>query len=345
MRLPDSRPIVKRWSAGVLAAVLACGMAHAEKCVTQSAMTETDRNALVSAAKGMAEKVLANDAAGLQALTIAEYAHNFGAIQGAVGSTSPKIKGATLLVEQVYLLDASDLKPGADGKPGNAQFLCTLNRSIAEADFSIPSLPTGKYGFAIVEARGIDAPWRLSFLMQQVQGQWQMAGFYPKAMTAAGHDGLWYWTEARKMAKSKEQWNSWLYYQQAEALLNPSGLILSTHLEKLHNEQTAAAPPALSGGISMESPLVVKGADGVEYHFIGLGVDDSLGKEKIDVIARLKVDQLGDAVTARKRNTDAMSALLAAYPELRKGFHGVWMLAEVPGQNPYATEVAVNEIH
>ncbi|HMG03180.1 MAG TPA: hypothetical protein VK596_08595 [Edaphobacter sp.] len=346
MRGFDCSPKAVHWGmVAVLAATLACGAARGEKCTTQSAMTDSDRNALASAARGMAEKVQANDAAGLQAITIAEYAHNFGAIQNAVADASAKVKGAALVVDQVYLLDASDLKLGSDGKPSNAQFLCTLNRSIAEADFSIPSLPAGKYGFAVLEARGVAAPWRLSFLMQQVQGQWQMAGFYPRAVTAAGHDGLWYWTEARTMAKNKQQWSAWLYYQQAEVLLNPSGLIQSTHLEKLRNEQSAAAPPALSSGISPESPLVVKGADGAEYHFTGLRVDDSLAKDKIDVLAHLKVDQLGDAVAARKRNTDAMSALVAAYPELRKSFHGVWILSEVPGQSPYATEQAMNEIH
>lgn len=338
---------VGSWSGRVtLWVMLACSVAaRSEKCTTQSAMTESDRNALAGAARGMAEKVLANDAAGLQAITIDQYAKDFSAIQGAVGSTAAKIKGATLAVEQLYLLDASDLKPGADGKPSNAQFPCTLNRSIAQADFSIPSLPAGKYAFAIVEAQGIPAPWRLSFLMQQVQGQWKMGGFYPKPMTAAGHDGLWYWTQARTMAKNKEQWNAWLYYQQAEALLNPSGMIQSTHLDKLRNEQTNTAPPALSEGVSVDSPLVVKGADGAEYHFTGLGVDDSLAKDKIDVTARLKVDQIGDPVAARKRNTDAMSALVAAYPELRKGFHGVWVFAESSGQSPYATELSMNEIH
>jgi hypothetical protein len=308
-------------------------------------MTETDRNALTAAVRSLADKVQNNDAAGLQAITIPQYANNFSAIQNAVATASSSVKGAVLVVEQVYLLDATDLKPGSDGKPGNAQFLCTLNHSIAEADFSIPSLPAGKYAFGIVEARGIPAPYRLSFLMQQEQGAWHMAGFYPRAMTAAGHDGLWYWTEARKMAKDKEQWSSWLYYQQAEALLNPTTMIQSTHLDKLRNEQAAAAPPALSDGIGENTPLVVKGADGVEYHFVGLSVDDSLAKEKIDVIARLKVDQLGDAATAKKRNTDAMSALVGAYPELRKNFHGVWMVAQAPGQNPYAIELAMNEIH
>lgn len=339
----------KRGCSGVvamLAVMLVCSMAaRGEKCTTQSAMTESDRNALADAARGMAGKVLANDAAGLQAITIDQYARDFAAIQSAVENTSAKIKGATLVVEQVYLLDASDLKAGADGKPSTAQFPCTLNRSIAEADFSIPSLPAGKYAFAIVEAQGISAPWRLSFLMQQVQGQWKMGGFYPKPMTAAGHDGLWYWTQARTMAKNKEQWNAWLYYQQAEALLNPSGMIQSTHLDKLRNEQTTTAPPALSEGVSADTPLVVRGANGAEYHFTGLGVDDSLAKDKVDVTARLKVDQIGDPVAARKRNTDAMSALVAAYPELRKGFHGVWVFAEAPGQSPYATELAMSEIH
>jgi hypothetical protein len=113
----------------------------------------------------------------------------------------------------------------------------------------------------------------------------------------------------------------------------------------LKAEETAATPTALSDGVSPEAPLVVKGADGAEYHFTGLGVDDSLAKDKIDVIAHLKVEQIGDAKAAQKRNADAMAALLAAYPEMRKPFHGVWMLADAPGQNPFATEQAMSEIH
>jgi hypothetical protein len=113
----------------------------------------------------------------------------------------------------------------------------------------------------------------------------------------------------------------------------------------LQAEASAAAPPALSEGVSAEAPLVVKGANGAEYHFTALGVDDSLEKDKIDVAAHLKVDQIGDPATARKRNSDAMAALLAAYPEMRKPFHGVWIISEVQGQNPFATEQAMSEIH
>ena len=70
-------------------------------------------------------------------------------------------------------------------------------------------------------------------------------------------------------------------------------------------------------------------------------VDDSLAKDKVDVTAHLKVRPIGDAVRRKKTQSDAMTALLAAYPEMRKPFHGVGSIAEVPGQNPFATEQAM----
>jgi hypothetical protein len=325
--------------------LVAGGVASAEVCTTQSQMTAADRQGLAAAAHGLAEKVQADDVSGLRAATAAEYAKDFGGIGEVVASTAAHVKGGTLKVEQVYLLDGTQLKRGADGSVPDAQFFCSLNKSAAEADFSISGLAPGRYGFAIVDVPDGSAPWRLSFLLRQDQGQWEMAGFYPKPLLAAGHNGLWYWSQARLLTAQKEHWNAWLYYQQAESLLRPTNFIQSTHLEKLKTEEAAAAPTALSEGISADAPLVVKGADGAEYHFTALGVDDSLGNDKVDVMAHLKVDQIGDAAAARKRNSDAMDALLAAYPELRKPFHGVWMVAEVPGQNPFATEEAMNQIH
>jgi hypothetical protein len=324
--------------------MMLAGVATAEVCTTQSQMAAADRSALASAALGLAAKVQANDVSGLRAATVAEYAKDFDGIGNVVGSTAAKVKGGTPIVEQVYLLDGSQLKRGADGSVPDAQFFCSLNKSVAEADFLIPGLLPGRYGFAIVNVPNGSSAWRLSFLLRQEQGQWQMAGFYPKALTAAGHDGLWYWTQARTMTAQKQPWDAWLYYQQAESLLLPANFIQSTHLEKLKAEESAATPPQLSDGVSAETPLVVKGADGVEYHFTGLGVDDSLAKDKIDVIAHLKVEKIGDAAAAQKLNADAMTALLAAYPEMRKPFHGVWIFAEAPGQNPFATEQAMSEI-
>jgi hypothetical protein len=275
---------------------------------------------------------------------VAELGKDFSGVENVVGSTAPKVKGGVLTVEQVYLLDGSELKPGADGNLTDAQFFCTLNNSPSEVDFLIPQLPPGRYGFAIVNSKNAE-PWRLSFLLRQEQGRWAMAGFYPRATMAAGHDGLWYWTEARQMVKRNERWNAWLYYQQAVMLLQPANFVQSTHLEKLRTEANGAAPPALSEGVSPSAPLVVKGADGTEYHFMGLGVDDSLGKDKVDVVVHVKVESLGDAAAARKVELAAMNALLAAYPELRKAFHGVWVFAEAAGQNPSVLEQSMADIH
>jgi hypothetical protein len=329
---------------GLVAGVLFAGVAAAEVCTTQSQMSAADRSALMGAALGLAAKVQANDVSGLRAATVAEYAKDFNGIGDVVASTAARVKGGTPTVEQVYLLDGSQLKRNADGTVPDSQFFCSLNKTVAEADFLIPGLLPGRYGFAIVDVPNGISPWRLSFLLRQEQGQWEMAGFYPKAVTAAGHDGLWYWTQARTMTAQKQPWNAWLFYQEAENLLLPANFIQSTHLEKLKAEESAATPTALSDGVSPEAPLVVKGVDGAEYHFTGLGVDDSLAKDKVDVIAHLKVEQIGDTVAARKRNADATAALLAAYPEMRKPFHGVWMFAEAPGQNPFATEQAMSEI-
>jgi len=330
----------------LMVGLLMGAVASAEVCTTQSQMTASDRDALATAARSLGAKVQANDVAGLQAATAREYAKDFSGIGTVVGSTATKVKGGTLTVEQVYLLDGTQLKPGPDGSTPEAQFFCSLNKTVAEADFTIAGLAPGRYGFVMVDVTDTGSPWRLSFLLRQDQGQWAMAGFYPKPLTAAGHDGLWYWTQARTMIAQKERWNAWLYYQQAESLLRPVNFIQSTHLEKLKSEESAAAPTVLSEGVSAETPLVVKGPDGAEYHFTSLGVDDSLAKDKIDVTAHLKVDQIGDPVAARKRNSDAMVALLTAYPEMRKPFHGVWVVAEVPGQQvPFATEQAMSEIH
>ena len=326
------------------AGILSTGVASAEVCTTQSQMTSADRDALAAAGRDLATKVQADDVKGLQAATVAEYAKDFSGIGDVVGTTAAKLKGGTIAVEQVYLLDGTQLKRNADGTAPDAQFFCSLNKSVAEVDFSIPGLLPGRYGFVIVDVQSA-SPWQVSFLLRQDQGRWAMAGFYPRPLTAAGHDGLWYWTQARAMATRKEHWNAWLYYQEAENLLQPAGFVQTSHLEKLKSEQTTAAPPALSDGIGPDNPLVIKGVAGTEYRFTGLGVDDSLGAEKIDVMAHLKVDQASDPASAKKRNDDAASALLAAYPELRKAFHGVWIVAEAAGQSPFATEEAMSAIH
>lgn len=338
----------KKWM-GVMACVGIAGMLGtpraqaAESCTTQSQMAPAELSAVAAAATAMAAAIQSGDDTALKNVTIAEFQQNFSGIAAAVASTAPKLKGAVPQVDGLYLLDASTLK-ASNGVNPDAQFYCTLHSSThttSEVDFSIPQLPPGKYSFATVRMEAA-APWQLSFLMRQDAGKWLLAGLYPKPMTANGHDGLWYWKQARTLEAQKQPWSAWLYLQEAQTLVLPANFVSSTHLEKLQMELQTVAPPAVVNGLSADAPLVLKAADGREFRFMGLSVDSSLG---LDIAAHLKVESLDDAAAARKRNIDAMTALLAAHPELRSAFHGVWVFAEAPGKAPYATELAMADIH
>ena len=316
-------------------------VAAGQSCVTQSQMQPAVRDVLVAASLKLGQAVQAGDQSSLKATTIPEFAKDFSGVADVVTSTAPHLKDDRAAVEQVYILDAS-----AATAPAETQFFCNLNHTQLEADFTIPQLPPGKYGFAMVRFEGGAAPWRVSLLLREESagGRWLLAGLYPKELTAGGHDGLWFWTDARAELAKKHPWVAWLELEEAQSLLQPAAFVSSTHLEKLQTELTADAPPPVKAGLSATAPLVVKGADGAEYHFTAITPDDSLGQDKIDVAAHLKLDGLGEPGAARKRNSDAMAALVAAYPELRQAFHGVWIFAEAPNLAPYATESAMAEI-
>ena len=339
------RPVVRtssRIAAGRLALTLALSLAlvytsWAETCTTQSAMQPADRDALATAAREIATKMQANDTSTLQTQTVAEFAANFGGIRQAVQDVAPHLHGDTLAVEEIYLLDATGLAASSD-----AQFFCTLNRTQAEVDFSIAGLSSGVYGFAIVQATG-SSPWRISMLLRRDAGRWLLAGFFPGATTAAGHDGLWYWREARRLAAAKQIWSAWLFYGEARALLLPAPFVQTTHLERLDDERKAAAPPALSAGISSSTPLVVKAPDGAEYRFTGLSTEGFVGRDKIDALVHVD-GTAGDAVALRQQSEGAARALLAAYPELRSTLGGVIVALDLPGAAPLVTERPMSDL-
>jgi len=347
---PAARLRIATSLATILCASLLLAPARAETCTTQSALPPAQRTAIADAARNLALKVQANDAAALRTSASPDLAKDFGALQYLVAVTAPKLAGSNPTVEQLYLLDATNLKRNADGSGVDSDFFCSLNKTTAETEFIIPALPPGLYAFAMVAlapASPNAAPWRLSFLLRQDppgNGPWQLAGFYPRPLSAAGHDGLWFWTQARQLAKEKQQWNAWLYYREAEKLLSPSDFVTSTHFEKLRTEASSAAPPALSDGISPDAPLVVKGADGAEYRFTSLEIDDSTTPSALDLAVHYRADPLSDQVAARKRNDSAAAALLAAYPELRKSFHSVVVTADSPGQAPFTSEQALADV-
>jgi hypothetical protein len=330
--------------AGILLGLLlgfASQGAEAQTCTTQSKMTADMRTGLADAALSLAQAVKAGDAAKVQEATVAEYGGvAFGPTAALVQSTAGKVAGDSLQVTGVYALDAKGRKAG---DTSDADFSCVLVGTAAETDFSIAGLPPGLYGFAMVEAIG-ERPWLLAILMRQDEGVWKMAGFYPRARTAAGHDGLWYWKAARDHATAKELWVAWLFFGEADKLLRPANFATSTTLDKLRAEQRAAVPAELADGIGEATPLVVKASDGKEYSFTGVDAEGSEDGKQLSLVLHLRTEAGADAEAGKARNKAAVKALLEAHKELRQGFDRVLVFAEAPGQSPLVTDGTMQEI-
>ena len=321
-------------------AVLMTPAARAQSCTTQAKMSAEDYAALNEFALGVASAVKAGDTARVETLSAPDLAGNFAPTGFLVRSTADKIGRETVRVTQVYELDATKRMAN---DPSMAEVSCLLTGTTSETDFAIPALPPGFYGFAMVEASGGTRPWLLAFVLRRDAGMWKLAGFSAHARTAAGHDGLWLWTKARERAAAKENWAAWVLFGEAYELLRPASFMTSTNLDKLLAEQKAAAPPELADGIGRENPMVLKGAGGAEYRFTTIGAEGSDDGQRLNLMLHMKVDGLTDA-TAKTFNTAAAKAMLDAHKELRQGFDGVWVFAEVKGQAPYATELKMGEI-
>jgi hypothetical protein len=316
---------------GLLLLTLIARPSAAQTCNTQAAMPAAMRQSLAGSALSLATAVKADDANAVKGASVAAVANNFAQAAYAVQNTAAKLDGDSLRVSNVYLLNASALKPAAE-----ADFTCALAGSASEVDFSITGLEAGVYGFAMVEADG-PHPWLLSFLLRQVSTAdapdvlvWAMAGFYPHARTAAGKDGLWYWNDARAKAAAKQAWLAWLAYGQADALLAPAPFVSSTNLDKLRTERRQAAPPALADGISVDQPLTLKDAAGQDVRFTSLAGDSTDDGATL----RLVLHYAAAPGPSREQVMRAAATLLAAHPELRLAYPSLLVFGDAPDQNP-----------
>jgi hypothetical protein len=314
-----------------------CVRAHAISCATQAEMKDADRTSLASAAQELASMVQTGNVDGVKAKTIASVASSFGDMAGTITSLAPQLQGASLRVASLYALDASNATPGQD----EVQFFCGQAINAAHVSFAIPQLPVGRYAFVIVEATGVKSPERLSMLLQNVGAatapSWELAGFFPRPLLAAGHDGVWYWQRARDFHKTGQNWNAYFYYQTAQYLLQPADFLSSNNLEKLGQEAGGAIPAGLPGA----TPMVVQAA-GAAVNVTNLHTDASLGG--LDLVISYDAPDVSDPVQARIRSVAVMKAMLGMHPELKEGFHGLWVFANAPNQHPFSLELPMSQI-
>jgi hypothetical protein len=336
---PSVRPgsLCSRFIGAVAACLLSATQLHAVSCTTQAEMKEPMRTAIASAARQIATKMQASDVSGVRSQTIAGVASNFDRIASTIQGIAPGIKGAALNVTSVYELQAADAQPGDD----TVQFFCGEAANGAHVIFNIPHLPAGHFAFAIVEATGVKNPERLAILLEssspQDSGNWQLAGLFPRPLLADGHDGVWYWEKARGYNKAGQPWNAFFYYQTAIYLLLPADFVDSNNFDKLIQEQNAATPPGLPGAQPMSLNVA-----GSLVNVTNIHTDSTFGG--YDLVVQYQTEDVSDPVKARAKTVALMKALLNMHPEWKDGFHGLWVFANAPNQQPFSLELSMPQI-
>lgn len=333
------RRVTEVGSAGWLTAILPLLFATAAyglNCTTQSQMDGTQRDSLRLAAMALAGNVQTGNASGVRAQTISSVSAQFDGIAASIQGVTGDIQHATLAVEQLYLLDAADLKA-----PQDAQFFCGLPSSSLTVEIDIPNLPPGKYALTVVRATGVKNPQALSMVLQNEpagSSTWKLAGFFVRPLTMGGEDGIWFWKRAREYSAKKENWNSYFYYETAEFLLDPVDFLTSPNMQKLQREAEGVRPAGLPGA----EPMHLTG-NGATFNITGLHTGEL--SDQLDLVVTYQASANQDPVAARAQVTSVMRALLSAHPELESAFHGLWVYANAPGnQHPFALELPMKEI-
>lgn len=306
----------------------------AVSCTLQGEMTPQVRSSMEQSARTLAQQIAAGNAAQVRTLTIPSVAAQFQSIAGSIQRLAPLITGATITIDAMYSLDATDLK-----QTQQADFFCAAPNSNLQEEVGIPALPPGAYGLVLVHATGVKTPQQMGLILQRSEGgQWLLAGFFSKPLDVAGHDSVWYWSRARQFAQKGQTWNAHFYYGIAANLALPVEFLSTPNLRKLLEEQSAVRATGLPGATT---PLVLN-HNGQSYTITGLRTDSSLGG--LDLVVQFSVADVSDPVATRTRILGLMSAMLAQYPQLRDAFHGLWVFADAPGQRPFAIEQPMNAI-
>jgi hypothetical protein len=336
----DSRPPRLAHLAALLALLACSPAARAVSCITGSQMTPTEREIYLSAARNLGAQIQAANIAAIRQDTIAAVAAQFDPMASSIQTVAPRIQAAKLTVTAIYNLKAADIKSPQD----DTQFFCSVPGSALVVSVNISQLPAGDYVVILMHATGVESPQQLTLLLQNEpagSAKWKLAGLFFRPLTAAGHDGVWYWTAARNYAAKKQNWNAYFYYQTAAFLLNPVDFLSSPNLEKLQKE-TQSVRPAELGNFSSTEPFVLKGS-GQSFNITSLHTESFPGG--LDLVVNYQTADTSDPVATHSQIVELMKAMLAKYPELRPAFHGLWVYANAPGHNPYAIELPMDQIH
>jgi hypothetical protein len=310
------------------------GAGFAATCTSAAEMLPTDRDPLAAAAYRLALAVGQQDFTTLQASLLPAVASQWEGIRSAAEQAAPLLKGGQAQIRSLYLLDATTLTAPAD-----TQFFCSDSTGALTVTLAMRALPPGRYAVVLVDAASAPMAGQMGLILAWeggASGGWKLGGFSAREGSFDGHDGVWYWTRAREVAKSNLTWSAWYCYDAARYLLVPVDFLSSPNLDKLNQEQQQ-----LKESPHDAFPYTI--ADGPRsWKIDAMGLDTTL--HEADLGVTYESLGLADPAAARTEAVAVLSALLKVHPGLRENFHGLWAYAQKDGKRSFAIELPMAQI-
>ncbi|MFZ0302252.1 MAG: hypothetical protein WAL75_06190 [Terracidiphilus sp.] len=317
-----------------LAAVAMLSPLHgiAASCTSQAELGSLDRDALTSIAGKLANAVSAQDYSTLQAVLLPEEANQWPGIHAAVEQAVPVIKGGQFQLRNAYLLDASN-----QTAPADTQFFCSNASGSLTVSITMAALPPGRYAVILADAPGSPQAAQMGLILawDSTATAWKLAGVSIRPGSFDGHDGVWYWSRGRALAKP-DPWSAWFNYEAARYLLLPVDFLSSPNLDKLRQEEGLITPSPQSA-----LPLSLTQGDRT-WKVEAVGFDPSLHQADLGVV--YQSTGVTDPAALRTEATSVLSTFLKAEPGLRASFHGLWAYAEKDGKRTAVMELPMNQI-
>jgi len=332
----------KVWAKALFPMILlvAPGVTSATSCTMQAALSSQDRDALAAVGGRLAVAVAGQDYGTLQTALLPAASAQWEGIRSVVEQSAPLMKGGQIQLRNLFLLDATSLTASSD-----TQFFCSNASGSLTVTLTMQALPPGRYAVVLADTVGGAQTAQLGFILAwdgsgaaAGQSGWKLGGLSVRPGSLEGHDGLWYWTHARELARESkaDPWSAWFCFEVARTLLMPVDFLSSPNSEKLGQEQTLvknspqnAFPYSLADG-----PRTWK-IESVRLDVTLLHADLGVSYESMGVT---------DPAAQRTEAVAVLSALLKAQPGLRENFHGLWAYAVKDGKRTPVIELPMAQI-
>jgi len=311
----------------------AAAPARAANCTSQAEMQPTDRDQIAAAGMQIAADIVNQDEAALQGALLPAVASDWEGIRAAAERAQGLVKGGQIQIRNLYLLDATSLSAPAD-----TQFFCSDLTGALTVTLMMRGLPPGRYAVVLADAVGAPLAGQLGFILgwYKAAPAWRLGGLSARPGVFDGHDGVWYWSRAREVAKSNLTWSAWYCYEAARYLLLPVDYLSSPNMEKLAHEQEL-----LKDSPREAFPITL--TDGPRsWKIDGVQLDPTLNEPDLGVM--YETMGVTDPAAARTEATAVMSALVKSHLGLRENFHGLWAYAMKDGKRTFAMELPMTQI-